>query len=212
MMAGMIAAVVFAISNLPMVGKALRTHDVGSYSLGSIGMINAANVVYSLYVFSLPFGPIWMLHSFYLIASAIMLVLCVRARRRPAPARIAASVVRRSGDGRASEAQATTRKPRSPVGSRSAVLSEVTSAPGGPSSSHPSIASTAAGSPSISASTAPSLRLRTQPDTPRRWASTRALNRKPTAWTRPWTTTRCRIILTPFGPRVAPVMPLRTDA
>ncbi|MGR0219800.1 hypothetical protein [Agromyces sp. ZXT2-6] len=79
--AGMIAAVVFAIANLPMVVKALRTHDVGSYSLGSIAMINAANVVYSLYVFSLPIGPIWLLHSFYLIASAIMLVLCLRQVR-----------------------------------------------------------------------------------------------------------------------------------
>jgi uncharacterized protein with PQ loop repeat len=78
LLAGMIAAVVFAISNLPMVWKALRTRDVGSYSLGSIVMINVANVVYSLYVFSLPPGPIWMLHSFYAVASAIMLVLCIR--------------------------------------------------------------------------------------------------------------------------------------
>lgn len=76
--AGMVAAVVFATANLPMVWKALRTHDVGSYSLGSIVMINGANAVYSLYVFSLPFGPIWLLHSFYLVASAIMLVLCLR--------------------------------------------------------------------------------------------------------------------------------------
>lgn len=80
-LAGMVAAIVFATANLPMVVKALRTHDVGSYSLGSITMINAANVVYSLYVFSLPIGPIWLLHGFYLIASAIMLVLCLREVR-----------------------------------------------------------------------------------------------------------------------------------
>jgi uncharacterized protein with PQ loop repeat len=80
-LAGMVAAVVFAISNLPMLWKAVRTRDVGSYSLGSIAMINAANVVYSLYVFSLPPGPIWMLHSFYLVASAVLLVLCRRHRR-----------------------------------------------------------------------------------------------------------------------------------
>jgi uncharacterized protein with PQ loop repeat len=79
-LAGMIAAVVFAISNLPMLWKAVRTRDVTSYSLGSIVMINAANVVYSLYVFSLPPGPIWMLHSFYVAASAVMLVLCLRHR------------------------------------------------------------------------------------------------------------------------------------
>ncbi|WP_353815897.1 hypothetical protein [Agromyces sp. SYSU T00266] len=80
-LAGTVAAVVFATANLPMVWKALRTHDVGSYSLGSIVMINGANAVYSVYVYSLPFGPIWLLHSFYLVASAIMLALCVRQFR-----------------------------------------------------------------------------------------------------------------------------------
>ena len=44
-------------------------------------MINAANVVYSLYVFSLPLGPIWALHTFYLVSCAIMLVLCLVQRR-----------------------------------------------------------------------------------------------------------------------------------
>jgi hypothetical protein len=43
-------------------------------------MINAANAVYSLYVFSLPPGPIWALHTFYLVSCAIMLVLCLRDR------------------------------------------------------------------------------------------------------------------------------------
>jgi|GEM_PF-535773 len=96
-LAGTVAAVVFAIANLPMVWKALRTRDVGSYSLGSIVLINGANAVYSIYVFSLPFGPIWVLHSFYLIASAIMLVLCVRqlhARRARGGARGAGSPTR----------------------------------------------------------------------------------------------------------------------
>jgi uncharacterized protein with PQ loop repeat len=80
-LAGMISTVVFAVSNLPMLRKALRTGDVSSYSLSSIAMINAANVVYSLYVFSLPVGPIWALHTFYLVSCLIMLVLCIRARR-----------------------------------------------------------------------------------------------------------------------------------
>jgi hypothetical protein len=80
MLAGMISTVVFAVSNLPMLRKALRTRDVSSYSLSSITMINAANAVYSLYVFSLPIGPIWALHTFYLVSCGIMLVLCVRAR------------------------------------------------------------------------------------------------------------------------------------
>ena len=83
-LAGTISTVAFAVSNLPMLRKALRTRDVSSYSLSSMAMINAANVVYSLYVFSLPIGPIWALHTFYLVSCGIMLVLCVRDRRSPA--------------------------------------------------------------------------------------------------------------------------------
>ena len=84
MIAGTASAVVFAVSNLPMLRKALQTRDVSSYSLSSFVMINAANVVYSLYVFSLPVGPIWALHTFYLVSCAIMLVLCLRDRRAAA--------------------------------------------------------------------------------------------------------------------------------
>ena len=96
LLAGTISTVVFAVSNLPMLRKALRTRDVSSYSLSSMLMINAANVAYSLYVFSLPPGPIWALHTFYLVSCGIMLVLCVRARRT-SNARGARS--RRSGRG-----------------------------------------------------------------------------------------------------------------
>ena len=84
MIAGTVSTVVFAVSNLPMLRKALRTRDVSSYSLSSIAMINAANVVYSLYVFSLPPGPIWALHTFYLVSCAIMLVLFLGQRRASA--------------------------------------------------------------------------------------------------------------------------------
>jgi len=84
MIAGTVSTVVFAVSNLPMLRKALRTRDVSSYSLSSITMINAANAVYSLYVFSLPLGPIWALHTFYLVSCAIMLVLCLGQRRAAA--------------------------------------------------------------------------------------------------------------------------------
>ena len=80
LIAGTVSTVVFAISNLPMLGKALRTRDVSSYSLPSMVMINAANAVYWLYVFSLPLGPIWALHTFYVVSCAIMLVLCASRR------------------------------------------------------------------------------------------------------------------------------------
>ncbi len=80
LIAGTVATVAFAVSNLPMLTKALRTRDVSSYSLPSLVIVNAANLLYSLYVFSLPFGPIWALHTFYLVSCAIMLTLCARAR------------------------------------------------------------------------------------------------------------------------------------
>jgi uncharacterized protein with PQ loop repeat len=83
LIAGTIATVAFAVSNLPMLRKALRTRDVSSYSLPSMIIINVANAVYSLYVFTLPFGPIWGLHTFYVISCAIMLLLCLRQRRAP---------------------------------------------------------------------------------------------------------------------------------
>jgi hypothetical protein len=81
MIAGTVSTVVFAVSNLPMLRKALRTRDVSSYSVSSLAMINAANLVYSFYVFSLPLGPIWALHTFYLVSCGIMLVLCLGQRR-----------------------------------------------------------------------------------------------------------------------------------
>ena len=84
MLAGTASAVVFAVSNLPMLRKAMRTGDVSSYSLASVVMINVANLVYSIYVFSLPIGPVWMLHTFYLVSCAIMLVLCLGQRRAAA--------------------------------------------------------------------------------------------------------------------------------
>lgn len=83
MVAGTIATLVFALSNLPMLRKALRTRDVSSYSLSSLVMINAANGLYSMYVFTLPFGPIWALHTFYIVSCAIMLGLCLHQRRHP---------------------------------------------------------------------------------------------------------------------------------
>ena len=81
LIAGTIATVAFAVSNMPMLRKALRTRVVSSYSLPSMIIINIANAVYSLYVFTLPIGPIWGLHTFYVVSCAIMLVLCLRQRR-----------------------------------------------------------------------------------------------------------------------------------
>lgn len=81
LLAGTASTVVFAASNLPMLRKALRTGDVSSYSLVSLAMINAANLVYSAYVFTLPIGPVWALHTFYVVSCGIMLWLCLRQKR-----------------------------------------------------------------------------------------------------------------------------------
>ena len=57
--AGVVSTGLFAMSYVPMLAKAARTKDLSSYSLGNLAITNAGNAVYSAYVFSLPFGPIW---------------------------------------------------------------------------------------------------------------------------------------------------------
>ena len=86
--AGTVATVVFAASALPMLGKAVRTKDLASYSRSNLVLANAGNLVYSLYVFHLPPGPIWLLHTFYAATSALMLFWSLRYGRvaHPAPA------------------------------------------------------------------------------------------------------------------------------
>ena len=63
-----------------MLVKAARTKDLSSYSAGNLAITNVGNAVYSVYVFSLPPGPIWFLHGFYLVASALMLAWFLRYR------------------------------------------------------------------------------------------------------------------------------------
>jgi uncharacterized protein with PQ loop repeat len=83
LIAGTISTVIFASSTLPMVAKAWRTRDVRSYSASSLAMANAGNAVHSVYVFSLPFGPIWILHLFHLVVTLFMLVWYLRHGRDP---------------------------------------------------------------------------------------------------------------------------------
>lgn len=79
-LAGVISSIVFVGSVLPMLIKAVRTRDLASYSLGNLLLANLGNVVHSVYVFSLPTGPIWALHGFYLLTSAFMLAMYLRHR------------------------------------------------------------------------------------------------------------------------------------
>ncbi len=77
-LAGAASTALFVGSMLPMLVKAHRTRDLSSYSLGNLLLANAGNVIHSVYVYSLPPGPIWALHSFYLASTAIMLVWFMR--------------------------------------------------------------------------------------------------------------------------------------
>jgi hypothetical protein len=84
-LAGLASTMIFAASTLPMLLKAHRTRDLASYSLGQIALANIGNAVHSVYVYSLPPGPIWMLHTFYLVSTGLMLAWYVRYGMRKPP-------------------------------------------------------------------------------------------------------------------------------
>lgn len=75
LIAGMVSSFIFASSNIPMLLKAYRTKDLHSYSALNLILVNAGNLLYWLYVITLPPGPIWVLHTFYTISSGILLVM-----------------------------------------------------------------------------------------------------------------------------------------
>ncbi len=80
--AGFISTGLFAIGTLPMLGKAIRTRNLASYSLGNMILSNVGNVIYSLYVFQLPAGPVWFLHAYNLVTTAFMLAWYLRYEGR----------------------------------------------------------------------------------------------------------------------------------
>jgi uncharacterized protein with PQ loop repeat len=84
-LAGTVSTVLFASSVLPMLVKAARTKDLSSYSRGNLVLANVGNLVHSVYVVQLPAGPIWALHSFYVLTSALMLVWHLLYVPRPSP-------------------------------------------------------------------------------------------------------------------------------
>jgi hypothetical protein len=82
LVAGGLATLLFATSSLPMLFKALRTRDLASYSLANLGLANAGNALYWLYVLALPAGPIWLLHGFNTLVTLLMLALYLRHETR----------------------------------------------------------------------------------------------------------------------------------
>jgi uncharacterized protein with PQ loop repeat len=97
--AGAVSTLLFMLAALPMLAKALRTRDLGSYSLSHILLMNVGNAVHAIYVYSLPPGPIWVLHTFWLVATGLMLGWYLRyewlpgrrGARRPAPTAVPAA-------------------------------------------------------------------------------------------------------------------------
>ena len=72
--AGFISTALFTMGTLPMLAKAFRTKNLASYSIGNILLSNVGNFINSIYVFHLPPGPIWFLHSYNLLSTGLMLV------------------------------------------------------------------------------------------------------------------------------------------
>lgn len=81
-LAGLASTTLFAGSMVPMLVRAARTRDLTSYSRPQLMLSNVGNAVHSVYVYSLPFGPIWLLHAFYIVVTLQMLVWHLRHVRQ----------------------------------------------------------------------------------------------------------------------------------
>jgi hypothetical protein len=77
-LAGIVSTAMFVGSSLPMVVRAWRTRDLTSYSRSHLVLANVGNLVHSVYIVSLPFGPAWMLHGFHVTVTLTMLVWHLR--------------------------------------------------------------------------------------------------------------------------------------
>ena len=71
--AGFVSTGLFAVGTWPMLAKAFRTKNLASYSFGNILLNNVGNVIYSVYVFQLPPGPVWFLYIYNLVSTGLML-------------------------------------------------------------------------------------------------------------------------------------------
>ena len=78
--AGTVSTIIFAASQFPMLIKAAKTKDLHSYSFETMLLCNVGNILHWLYISALPFGPIWFLHSFSTVTTAMMLIWYVRYR------------------------------------------------------------------------------------------------------------------------------------
>jgi uncharacterized protein with PQ loop repeat len=81
--AGFMSTGLFTVGTWPMLSKAFRTKNLASYSFGNIVLSNVGNIIYSLYVFHLPPGPVWFLHSFNLLTTGLMLAWYLKYEVQP---------------------------------------------------------------------------------------------------------------------------------
>ena len=70
--AGTISTSIFMLSQVPMLLKAARTRSLSSYTFTQIMMNTGANLIHWCYISSLPFGPIYFLHGFSTMSTALM--------------------------------------------------------------------------------------------------------------------------------------------
>jgi len=82
MACGMLATFLYIVATLPMLHKAVRTHDLASYSGANLFIANAGNATQAIYVLTLPPGPMWILHGFNTTVSALMLAWWLQCRQR----------------------------------------------------------------------------------------------------------------------------------
>jgi hypothetical protein len=120
LLAGSVSTAIFVVSTLPMLVKAGRTKDLASYSLGNIVLANVGNLIYAVYVLSLPLGPVWALHGFHLGATGLMLFWYFRHARQRRPRR-AARATRRGARSRGRAAQTDLRRSLSASAGKSVV-------------------------------------------------------------------------------------------
>jgi hypothetical protein len=73
LLAGSLSSLIFVSSNFPMLWKLVKTRNAKSYSLGQIVLRNLGNLVYWIYVASLPVGPAWYLQGFFTLSGLVLL-------------------------------------------------------------------------------------------------------------------------------------------
>jgi len=83
--AGTVSTALFVSSYLPMLVTAARTRDLRFYRPGHLVIAIVGNLVHTVYLLSLPPRPVWLLHTFYLLSSAVMLLWWWRYRTTIGP-------------------------------------------------------------------------------------------------------------------------------